>query len=90
MKEPDWERVEQKIRQFELIQRAGRVAEELIALIQESPYEDLNSEISKLIDCSLDDAMAIRHLSLDRITPFRIALISAELADLHLRYSNRE
>lgn len=85
-----WVRVEQQIREFELIQRAGEAAEELVSIIQETPYEDLNPEICKLIGCSPDEATLISHLSLDRLSPSRISLIGEELENLRHRYFNRK
>lgn len=90
MESSDLARIEQQINEFALQQRAGEAAEQLVRIVQSTPYEDLDSEIAKLLDCTFLEARNVRHLSLDRLSPYKIAKISAELESLRRRYAGEE
>lgn len=89
MSQFDRERAKQQIRQFEIIKRAGEAAEDLVSLIHDTPYENLDAKIGKLLGCTLEEATMVRQLSLDRLSPFKVGLISAELEDLVRYYSDQ-
>ncbi len=90
MESSDLACIEEQIKEFALQQRAGEAAAQLIYIVQSTPYEELDSEIAKLLDCSLLEATSVRHLSLDRLSPYKMARISAELETLRRRYAGEE
>jgi hypothetical protein len=84
------DRIEQQIIEFELYKRAGGAAEQLVQIVLNTPYEDLDTEISKLLHRTVPEAKVVRHLSLDRLSPYKIAKISAELEALRQLYREQE
>lgn len=90
MEQSDLARIEQQINDFELYKRAGEAAEQLIHIVLNASYEELDSEIAKLLNCTLPEAKTVRHLSLDRLSPYKIAKISAELEALRQHYADQK
>lgn len=90
MEQTDLDRIEQQMSELELVRRAAAAAKELIRIVHSTPYEHLDREMADLLKCSLSEATMIRHLPLDRLSPFKIARISAELDELRQHYADQE